>query len=396
MSGVTDLENLEIRTGTILLRPWRAEDAPAVYEACQDPLIQRWTSVPRPYRLEHAEEFVTNITRQAWTTGTGAPFGVFDAETGTLLGSNGLNTIDRYQGESEVGYWIAPAARGRGVATWSTHAVAWWALQTVGSLRVQWRAEVGNHASRYVAERLGFRLEGTLRNGIWRVGGGRADAWIGSLIPGDLRAPDAPADPGSRLRRITFGAPQPRLEARTPAGERIGLRPPAPGDIDAIVATCQDEQSRFWTTVPDPYRREDGEHFVHQHVPQRWALGEGAVFAIVDDADAYIGSLALRLGPVDGIGEIGYVVAPWARGRGCASTALRALCRWAFTALGLRRIEWQAYIGNVASRRVAEKAGFTVEGTQRQVALRRGQYRDSWTGARLATDATDQLEGTGP
>jgi RimJ/RimL family protein N-acetyltransferase len=194
------------------------------------------------------------------------------------------------------------------------------------------------------------------------------------------------------VRRDTNSGPQPRLEAVTPAGERIGLRPPAPGDLDAIVATCQDEQSRFWTTVPDPYRREDGEHFVHQHVPERWTLGEGAVFAIVDAADGYVGSLALRLGPADGIAEVGYLVAPWARGRGCASTALRALCDWAFAALGVRRIEWRAYIGNVASRRVAQKAGFTMEGTQREVTLRRGVYRDSWTGARLAADGP---EGTG-
>ena len=159
------------------------------------------------------------------------------------------------------------------------------------------------------------------------------------------------------------------------------------------MATCQDEQSRFWTTVPDPYRREDGEHFVHEFAPQRWIHGEGAVFAIVDDADAYLGSLGLRLGPVDGVGEVGYVVAPWARARGLASTALGALCDWAFAALGLRRIEWRAYVGNVASRRVAEKAGFTMEGTQREVTLRRDQYRDSWTGARLATD---QREGDRP
>src|SRR4051812_29246587 len=120
------MDEIEIRAGDLLLRPWRPEDAPAVLRVCQDPEIQRWTGLPRPYLAEHAEYFVTSHTREAWTTGTGAPLGVFDAATGELLGSNGLIAVNTTAtgGSAEIGYWVAPHARGRGVATRASHTVA--------------------------------------------------------------------------------------------------------------------------------------------------------------------------------------------------------------------------------------------------------------------------------
>jgi RimJ/RimL family protein N-acetyltransferase len=64
--------DVELREGALLLRPWRAEDADAVYRACQDPEIARWTMVPQPYRMEHAVDYVTTFTRSTWAHGMGA------------------------------------------------------------------------------------------------------------------------------------------------------------------------------------------------------------------------------------------------------------------------------------------------------------------------------------
>jgi RimJ/RimL family protein N-acetyltransferase len=55
---------------------------------------------------------------------------------------------------------------------------------------------------------------------------------------------------------------------------------------------------------------------------------------------------------------------------------VRAICGWAFDALGLHRIQWRAEVGNEASRRVAEKVGFRSEGIQRDAAYTRGVYQD--------------------
>jgi RimJ/RimL family protein N-acetyltransferase len=190
------------------------------------------------------------------------------------------------------------------------------------------------------------------------------------------------------MRAATFGAPQPRITTPTlrgVAGQPIALRPLRQRDVASVVATCQDLDSARWSTVPVPYTTVDGELFVTDHGPGRWLRGEGAVFAIADGDDNFVGSVQLRLtGPRSG--DVGYVVAPWARGRGYASAALRAVCAWGFEFLGLHRIEWQAYVGNDASRRVAEKAGFIIEGVARGGCLHRERYLDAWTGAKLATD----------
>lgn len=66
--------------------------------------------------------------------------------------------------------------------------------------------------------------------------------------------------------------------------------------------------------------------------------------------------------------------------------ALRLACRWGFEQLRLARIEWRAYVGNDASRRVAEKAGFVLEGVQRARLAQRGERRDCWVAGLLPGD----------
>jgi len=122
-------------------------------------------------------------------------------------------------------------------------------------------------------------------------------------------------------------------------------------------------------------------------VPRRWARGVEAVFAIADARDAYAGSVDLRISAGDpGAGEVGFAVAPRSRGRGYAGAAVREICRWGFAELGLRRIEWRAEVGNDASLRVAEKAGFTVEGLLRQAVRTDGGRRDCWVGSLVRGD----------
>jgi RimJ/RimL family protein N-acetyltransferase len=383
------MDPVEIHEAGVLLRPWRPGDAAAVFEACQDPEIQRWTSVPRPYLREHAEGFVTAHTERAWAAGTSAPLGVFDPTTGELLGSSGLISLEAIGGTAEIGFWTAPTARERGVATRAARGVARWAFEVLGLRRLVWRAEVGNHASRVVAVRLGMRMEGVQRRGIARADGTWTDGWAAGLLRGELREAPDPVDLAGQLiieRAGAFGRAQPVLTALTPAGVAVRLRRPAGRDLDAIVAACRDRESAAWTTVPDPYQHRDAEYFTFEHAPGQWARGEGITCAITDADDAYCGSIELRFLADPSVADVGYLVAPWARGRGFASTALRELCRWALDNLALRRIEWRAYLGNDASRRVAEKAGFTIEGVARAGCAQRGRLHDAWVASLLPGD----------
>lgn len=371
----------------MLLRPWQEADADAVHEACQDPDIQRWTSVPRPYLPEHARGFVTETSPKAWAEGTGALFAVCDPSTGELLGSNGLISIDR-NGTGEIGYWTAPWARGRGVMVRATRAVARWSFDTLGLRRLIWQAEVGNHASRLVALRAGFRIDGRLRLADPAPHGG-ADGWIGSLLPGEVPVAGStgPAGPGTLAARraAVFGRPQPVLFATHGAGE-LRLRPMEERDLDAVVRNCRDPESIRWTTVPDPYERVDAQGY-QAHNRDAWARGDAAGFVIADVDDRYVGSLDLRLSPIDPLlADVGFMTAPEARGRGYLPAALVALGAWGFGTLGLARIEWRANVGNNASRRAAEKAGFVVEGTARGGVQHRGERVDVWVGALLPGD----------
>lgn len=178
------MDPVEISAGTLHLRPWEPVDAGAVLRACSDPELQRWTRVPSPYALEHAVAWVEQGSPAQWADDEGAPFAVLDATTGEVLASVGFVRLAARDGLAEIGYWCAPWARGRGVTTQAVQAVCRWGFGALGLGRVDWLAQVGNTASRRVAEKAGFTVEGVLRQRI--VGReGRADAWIGGLLATD-------------------------------------------------------------------------------------------------------------------------------------------------------------------------------------------------------------------
>jgi len=176
-----------------------------------------------------------------------------------------------------------------------------------------------------------------------------------------------------------------------PAG-RVHLRPPVLGDWPDIHAACQDRDIQRWTTVPSPYADTDAQSFVAEVAPDGWRSGRAATFAVCDSTSGeLLGMCDLgHLGIEDGIGQVGFWCVPWARGRGVATAAVQSLCRWGFAELGLARIEWYAQAGNVGSRRVAEKAGFTYEGLLRAKLVQRGKRVDAWVGALLAEDPVDR------
>jgi RimJ/RimL family protein N-acetyltransferase len=128
------------------------------------------------------------------------------------------------------------------------------------------------------------------------------------------------------------------------------LRPKRPRDAEAITAACQDPEIPRWTFVPSPYSLADAEAFIASSAEEE-AEGRSANFLAVDaDDGSLLGSFSIM--------EIGYWVAAEARGRGVATRCVRLLANWARDELGLTRLEILPHKDNVASRRVAEKAGF--------------------------------------
>jgi RimJ/RimL family protein N-acetyltransferase len=149
--------------GVVTLRPWRPSDAEAVFQACQDPEIPRFVPIPQPYTLEDGRWFVTHSAEES-ATGPSAHFAIVDAVTGGLLGA-----VSRH-GPSEpkahramVGYWLARASRGRGVATRAVRLLTDWTFEATEVIRLELYTDVANEPSGRVALRAGFEFEGIRR-----------------------------------------------------------------------------------------------------------------------------------------------------------------------------------------------------------------------------------------
>jgi RimJ/RimL family protein N-acetyltransferase len=165
------------------------------------------------------------------------------------------------------------------------------------------------------------------------------------------------------------------------------LRPWRDDDVDPTWAALQDPEIRLWNGSGCT-SRDDAARFIRGR--QDWSSGDHASWAIADpDTLGLLGSLSLhRIDCEQGTAEIGYWTIPAARGRGTAGYAVDAACRWAFAELDLVRIELCHAVENTASARVAQKAGFLLEGRRRR-AYRYGDglHHDELIWSRLADDA---------
>ncbi|MGN6430681.1 MAG: GNAT family N-acetyltransferase [Gaiellaceae bacterium] len=157
----------------------------------------------------------------------------------------------------------------------------------------------------------------------------------------------------------------------------VTLRPWTLGDVPAIARACNEPEIARWIhQMPNPYSEHDAREYVLA-TRAGWNEGTGAFFAIVDAASGEpVGSIAIHIiDPVFGNVEVGYWAAARARGRGLTTRAVRLISRWAIDDVGAERVQLRADVHNAASLRVAEKAGFTREGTLRSAAYNQRQDR---------------------
>ncbi|MDP9392710.1 MAG: GNAT family N-acetyltransferase [Actinomycetota bacterium] len=177
-----DLTTEVVRTERLVLRPYRPDDVDAVLRACQDPLIQRGiNALPHPYTEEVARNWVCEQAPRERAEGRGMPTVVESA--GELVGSSGVHLAHNRLGP-EIGYWIAPEARGHGYAAEAARGLAEWALR-LGAPRVHLYADVGNTASQATARKAGFTQEGVVRSCLEYRDGTRGDAVLFGRLRGD-------------------------------------------------------------------------------------------------------------------------------------------------------------------------------------------------------------------
>jgi RimJ/RimL family protein N-acetyltransferase len=281
-------------------------------------------------------------------------------------GATGSATSARYAGNvsirpsagggAEVGFALAPWARGRRIMSRALRAALAWSFDTLDLQVVHWRAHADNWASRRVAWACGFRVEGTVR-GLLETRGIRHDGWIGSLVRGEQLAPA-----------------HPWMQAPTIVGHRVVLRSWRDEDTPRVVEACNDPDSQRWLpNLPSPYTVAVAQWYIRSREEEH-ALGSAVYWCVADaDDDRCVGSIALMgLGQLNPRNEIGYWAHPDARGRGAMTEATRLALRHAVLpedvgGLGLERVTLRAAVGNIASNLVAQRAGFTEVGRARHV-----------------------------
>jgi RimJ/RimL family protein N-acetyltransferase len=164
----------------IELEPFTEAHVPGLESMLDDPAVLRFTRIPEPVPEGFAQTWVARY-EEARHDGTREAFAV--VEDGEFLGLALAPTIDRETQTAELGYVVAPAARGRGVATEALRQLTEWALAE-GMLRIELLISVDNPASQKVAERCGYVREGVLRNAYVKPGR-REDTEIWSRLATD-------------------------------------------------------------------------------------------------------------------------------------------------------------------------------------------------------------------
>jgi RimJ/RimL family protein N-acetyltransferase len=168
----------------------------------------------------------------------------------------------------------------------------------------------------------------------------------------------------------------------------IALAPLGAAHIADVEALTNDPDVLRFTRVPDPPPPRFVQTWLAAYEDGR-KDGSREAFAIVGRPDGeFLGiAVAPQIDRTARTAELGYVVAPAARGRGVASEALRLLTEWAFAELGMERLELLISVENEASKRVAARCGYMREGVLRSHYVKGELREDTELWSRLPTDA---------
>ncbi|MEJ3741865.1 GNAT family protein [Actinomycetes bacterium KLBMP 9797] len=332
----------------VVLRGYRESDADDLAAGCADPLTQRFQPrMPRPYTRADALWWIAQGAPAAWAAG-GAAYAIADPVTDRLLGGAGVDSVLPERAQGEMGYWVAPWARRRGVATAAARTLAGWAFAR-GFGRLELLTDLANALSMRVALATGFQPEGVRRGADYGRDGARTDRVVWARLATD--------PPGPTARAL------PDLPAHGLADGSVLLRPLGPDDGEFLYA-LQTRPDVVGTSVP-PIAPDRVEVALRCARAQgRWLLGERADLVIAHAATgAATGIIGLYCdGAHPHEATIGYAMLPAWRGRGFPTRAVRLLAAWAFAEAGIGRLMAGVAPGNVASARVLEKAGFRREG----------------------------------
>jgi RimJ/RimL family protein N-acetyltransferase len=283
---------------------------------------------------------------------------------------------DRFQGE--LGYWLRPGARGRGIIGEAlgpllAHAFTPLDQGGLGLIRLHAATDSDNRASQSILRSAGFTQWGADHQAWRRTDGSLSDGVYFELLVLEMWAAERllGKDRAMALVPVTLEGSPPH-PGDTPG---VRLRAWRHADAERVMQACSDERTRHWLghSLPSPYTLDDA----HSYIAGRSAEardGKSLSWCVADaESDLCLGSVAIMdLGHAMGTtGEIGYWAHPDARGRGVMSEAVRLAVRHAFIpredgGLGRQRLQLIAADCNSASQHIALVNGFLEVGRDRQ------------------------------
>lgn len=162
--------------GKVRLRKPADEDIVAIFDACQDPQIPRFTTVPSIYTMAHALDFVQRVDASL-EVAREIPFiieyGVGD--DATFAGVISLHTINLNNHCAEIGYWMSSTMRGKGIGTIAAKIITDYGIQTLGFRRIEAAVDIANNYSQKLLLAAGYEREGVLASKVTREDGSQVD-----------------------------------------------------------------------------------------------------------------------------------------------------------------------------------------------------------------------------
>jgi RimJ/RimL family protein N-acetyltransferase len=172
----------------VMVRPYDEADAAGLWEAIEESreTLGHWMPWVTQYHSEEDALAFARRVRARWMLREDLVVGIFDRDTGRLLGGSGLSRIDWDIRRFEIGYWLRDSAVGHGYVTETVQVLTRFAFDRLDANRVEIRMDVRNTRSRAVPERLGFVYEGCLRQYLPDVNGQPRDVHVFALIREDF------------------------------------------------------------------------------------------------------------------------------------------------------------------------------------------------------------------
>ena len=173
-----------LQYGRVTLRPPADWDIPSIYEACQDPLIPRFTTVPAEYTMAHALDYVQRVADSLELRRELSfviEFGV--GEEKEFAGVISFHTISLDNHRAEIGYWIHGPMRGKGIGTIAAKMITGYGFETLGFRRIEALVDVDNSQSEKLLVSAGYHREGVLKQRVTRSTGEQVDMTMLSTTP---------------------------------------------------------------------------------------------------------------------------------------------------------------------------------------------------------------------